>query len=190
MRSMLTRPRLLHKRAWGLVFMGTLLGLSLLAYADAVEDAEVVEQIPQAEADLPEEGELPTLDGSITMEERIRIYRDLDEYSRSVDSTHLLIEKQRRGMRERLQQRFAGSDKDNDGSISREEATESLPQIARHFSQVDTNGDGVITLDELAVVHAKMMERRHSGTLKTEVQEADAGKRKGKEVTAAHKKSL
>jgi hypothetical protein len=188
---MLTMPILLEKQVWGIVFMCSLLGLSLLAYADAVEDPEIAEQMTRPDTDAQEDNELPTLDGSITMEERIRIYRDLDQYSRSVDSTHLVIEKQRRDMRERLQQRFAGSDKDNDGSISREEATESLPQIARHFNQVDTNADGVVTLDELAVVHARMMERRHPNTVTSDVQEVDApNKRKGKEVTAARKKSL
>lgn len=196
MRSLLATPLLFEKQAWGLAFICALLGLSVLAYADTVDDPEVVDQLEaQPSTDAQDDNELPTLDGSITMEERLRIYRDLDEYSRSVDSTHLIIEKQRRSMRDRLMQRFAGSDKDNDGSISREEATESLPQIARHFSQVDTNGDGVVTLDELAVVYARMRERRHPGMaskpeVKADLQDIESVKRKSRDMTAARKKSL
>jgi hypothetical protein len=196
MRSLLAMPLLFEKQAWGLAFICALLGLSVLAYADTVDDPEVADQLEaQPNTDAQDDNDLPTLDGSITMEERLRIYRDLDEYSRSVDSTHLIIEKQRRSMRERLMQRFAGSDKDNDGSISREEATESLPQIARHFSQVDTNGDGVVTLDELAAVYAKMRERRHPSMankpdVKADLQDIESVKRKSKDMTAARKKSL
>jgi hypothetical protein len=138
------------------------------------------------------EGGTTSLEGSITIEDRMRLHRDLNEYSRTVDPSHIVIEEHRRGMRQRLHERFTGSDKDSDGSISREEAAETLPQIARHFNQVDANGDGVVTLNELAVVHAKMVERRQPSTAKSdvqEVQEVELAKRKSKD-SAARKKSL
>lgn len=206
---MLMSPLRIEKQAFGTVFLSALFGLSLMAHAGSVENQEAGEQDVQAQSEsefqqseevLKEENELPTLDGSITMEERIRLHRDLDQYSRSIDSTHIVIENHRRGMRERLQERFSGADKDNDGSISREEATESLPQIARHFSQVDGNGDGVVTLNELAVVQARMERRRTvtakpevpegSNTVKSEVQEVDMIKPKSKELSASQKKAL
>lgn len=169
----------------------TLFGLSALAYAGAINTQEL--DTPAAEDDgLQDDNTIPTLESSITMEERMQLHRDLAEYSRSIDSTHIVIENHRRGMRQRLYERFSGSDKDNDGSISREEATETLPQIARHFSQVDANSDGVITLNELAIVHARMVERQQRATeaagLKNEVQEIDVVKSKEKEVAASTRK--
>lgn len=147
----------------------------------------------QTDAAIPDAAESnPTisLEESITVEDRLRLHRDLNEYSRTVDPSHIVIEEHRRGMRERLLARFNGSDKDNDGSISREEAAETLPQIARHFNQVDANGDGVVTLNELAVVHARMVERNNPPTMKSEVQEVqevELAKRKGKDSTIRKK---
>lgn len=206
---MLTSLHFIEKQAFGSILLTALFGLSLMAHAGPVENQEADDQDAQSQTqseiqqteELQQDNSLPTLDGSITMEERIRLYRDLDQYSRSIDSTHIVIENHRRGMRDRLQERFSGADKDNDGSISREEATESLPQIARHFSQVDANADGVVTLNELAVVQARMMERRRtvtakpepqegSNTVKSEVQEVDMIKRKNKELSASQKKAL
>lgn len=128
---------------------------------------------------------------SISQEDRIRLRRDLDEYSRSVDTAHVQIEERRRIMRQRIQERFFGSDKDNDGSISREEAFETLPQIARHFSQVDLNGDGVITLNELEAAQARAIERQRAATARNEVQELEQSpKRKSKEVASNRKRAL
>lgn len=209
---MLTSPHCVEKQALSAALLSLLLSLSLIAHAEPGDSQEPDEQETQPVLELvpPQEGvlsedELPTLDGSITVEERIQLYRDLERYSRSIDSTHIVIENHRRGMRERLQERFSGADKDNDGSISREEATESLPQIARHFSQVDGNSDGVVTLNELAVVQAKMMARRQrsqmansppqqdantASALESEVQEIDMIKRKSKELNTSQKKAL
>lgn len=151
-----------------------------------------VEEItPQAtDADNQDTSTQQTLDGNISDEERMRLRRDLDEYSRSVDPAHVQIEERRRVMHQRLVERFSDSDKDNDGSISREEATETMPQIARHFNQVDLNGDGVITLNELEAAQARAIERRRAETAKNEVQESDAPKRKSKDTSTAHKRAL
>jgi Ca2+-binding EF-hand superfamily protein len=133
----------------------------------------------------------PALDGNISAEERMRLHRDLEEYSRTVDPAHVQIEERRRVMRMRLQQRFLGSDKDNDGSISREEAFETMPQIARHFNQVDLNNDGVITLNELEAAQARAMEHQRAATAKAEeIQEADPAKRKNKDLASNRKRAL
>jgi hypothetical protein len=174
-----------EKQTLGAMLICMLFGLSALAYAGAINTQEL-ENPPVQDDGLQEDHTIPTLESSITLEERMQLHRDLAEYSRSIDSTHIVIENHRRGMRQRLYERFSGSDKDNDGSISREEATETLPQIARHFSQVDANSDGVITLNELAIVHARMVERQQRA--RDETPEVDVVKGKDKEVTAATRK--
>ena len=87
-------------------------------------------------------------------------------------------------MRENIEARFNECDKDNDDSIDRLEATECLPQIARHFSYVDVDEDNLITLEELELAQAKMEERKKAEEAKMEaqrIQEAEAEiKNKGK----------
>lgn len=101
-----------------------------------------------------------TLDLNFSPEDRLRLRKALDAYARSVDPAHQQISERRRAMQESVETRFLAADKDNDGSIDRQEATESLPQIARHFSSVDTNQDGLITVDELQAVQLRIEERR------------------------------
>lgn len=142
--------------------------------------------------DSQEDTPQPALDSNISSEDRIRLHRDLEEYSRTVDPAHVQIEERRRVMRMRLQERFLGSDKDNDGSISREEAFETMPQIARHFSQVDLNNDGVITLNELEAAQARAIEHQRAETAKAEIlqQETEPAKRKNKDLVSNRKRSL
>ncbi len=87
-------------------------------------------------------------------------------------------------MQESIKIRFFDADNDGDGTIDRQEATERLPQIARHFSQVDTNQDNVISLDELEDAQLRILERRKSAEIAVEIkkqQDADA-------VTASKRK--
>lgn len=142
--------------------------------------------------DSTDDAPQPALDSNISSEDRMRLHRDLEEYSRTVDPAHVQIEERRRVMRMRLQERFLGSDKDNDGSISREEAFETMPQIARHFSQVDLNNDGVITLNELEAAQARAIEHQRAATAKAEIlqQETDPAKRKNKDLASNRKRSL
>lgn len=142
--------------------------------------------------DSTDDAPQPALDSNISSEDRMRLHRDLEEYSRTVDPAHVQIEERRRVMRMRLQERFLGSDKDNDGSISREEAFETMPQIARHFSQVDLNNDGVITLNELEAAQARAIEHQRAATAKAEVlqQETEPAKRKNKDLASNRKRSL
>jgi len=127
--------------------------------------------------------------GPISIEDSIRLRRDLDEYSRTVDPAHVQIEERRRIMYQRIQTRFADSDKDNDGSLSREEATESLPQVARHFGSVDTNNDGVLSLDELEALQFRIVERQRSDSIKIEpVEPESSSKRKSKDAMLTNRK--
>lgn len=135
-------------------------------------DATIAEPInSDSQADAPQQA----LDSNIGLVDRMRLHRDLEAYSRTVDHpAHVQIEERRRVMHMRLQERFLSSDKDNDGSISREEAFETMPQLARHFSQVDLNHDGVITLNELEVAQARAVGHQRAATTEAEIlQEAD-----------------
>lgn len=160
----------------------------LLVAAPQEETAAEDAATPVPEAPAP----IQNLEG-ISLEERMQLRRDLVQYSRAVDPSHIQIEEQRRLMRKRIQERFLGSDKDNDGSISREEAAETLPQIFRHFSQVDNNDDGVISVSELEAVQARAIERRRAAAAKVEAtaqNEDEALKHKSKQTAANGKNDL
>ena len=139
-----------------------------------------------------------TLEHNFSPEDRARLRKALADYSKSTDPEHHQIELRRKAMKESLEERFNGCDKDNDESIDREEATLCLPQIARRFSTVDIDEDGVITLEELELAQAKSIERQKAAEAKMEaqkIQEAEAeiknkGKLKGnKQASNSHKKS-
>jgi hypothetical protein len=144
------------------------------------------------------DGTQQTLNLNFSPEERLRLRKALDEYARSVDPDHDQIEERRRAMQESIEARFLASDHDNDGSLDRQEATESLPQIARHFSQVDTNQDEMITLDELEEAQARIQERRRAAEAAIEAQKlqeaetATTTKRKNKQAsnTSPRKRAL
>ncbi len=89
-----------------------------------------------------------------------KLQRELYEYNSTVDPGHIQIEERRKVLYKRLVERFEQCDPDNDGTMSRVEAAEFMPQIARHFSSVDTNNDELISLDELAAAQNKAVERR------------------------------
>ena len=125
----------------------------------------------------------------VNIDDNIRLRRTLDEYSRTVDPAHVQIEERRRVMHQRIQERFSQADKDNDGTISLEEAYDSMPQLARHFGAVDLNNDHAITLDELEALQAKIAERQRMATLKVEAPETDNSKAKNKQGTASNRKS-
>lgn len=119
----------------------------------------------------------------VNMDENIRLRRDLDEYSRSVDPAHVQIEERRRVMHKRLQERFASCDRDDDGSLILDEIYDCMPQVARRFAEVDLNNDRAITLEEIEALQAKIAERQKILTVKADAsQEADSGgKRKNKD---------
>jgi Ca2+-binding EF-hand superfamily protein len=52
-------------------------------------------------------------------------------------------------MREHAEERFKTADKNGDGSLSKEEATASMPRLAQRFDSLDQNKDGQLSRDEL-----------------------------------------
>jgi len=125
----------------------------------------------------------------VNIDDNIRLRRTLDEYSRTVDPAHVQIEERRRVMHQRIQERFSQADRDNDGTISLEEAYDSMPQLARHFGAVDLNNDHGITLEELEALQAKIAERQRMATLKVDVPETDNSKAKNKQGASSNRKS-
>ncbi|MFL9608814.1 EF-hand domain-containing protein [Methylobacillus sp. Pita2] len=142
-----------------LVMTAVLLGVAGVVHAANVRYAN--DDMAADAQEVPTAHIHQTLDAKISGEDRQRLRRDLYEYSRSVDAAHAQIEERRRMMRQRILERFQEADKDGNGVISREEAVEMLPQVARHFIQFDLNGDGVITMNELEVMQAQIAERQH-----------------------------
>ncbi len=120
------------------------------------------------------DGMQQTLELNFSPENREKLRKALDDYARSIDQDHERIEESRRAMQESLEARFFDADNDGDGTIDRQEATEKLPQIARHFNQVDTNQDHVISLDELVDAQAKILERRKAAEAAIEAQKLQA----------------
>ena len=163
-----------------------LLGYVIAAQA-ATRDANTDDQSSkQLESDSQDSQK--SLHGPISIEESIRLRRDLDEYSKQVDPAHVQIEERRRVMHQRVQSRFAETDRDNDGTISRDEAADMMPQVARHFNQVDLNNDGLISLDELETLQARIISQRPA-TIKIEAPDVnDGGKKKNKDAMLTNRK--
>lgn len=113
-----------------------------------------------ASEEVKVDGLQQTLKLNFSPENRDRLRKALEDYARAVDPSHDQIEERRRAMKKSIETRFLDADNDNDGTLDRQEATEKLPQIARHFSSVDTNQDGLISLDELLDTQARILERR------------------------------
>lgn len=135
-----------------------------------------------------------TLSRNFSPEERARLRKSLVDYSKSNDPEHDQIVARRREMRESIKARFSACDKDSDETIDRTETMDCLPQVARHFNQVDTNGDGLISLDELEAAQARILERERAIEAKMEADKARqqeqpvAVKRKNKQADNANSK--
>ena len=108
----------------------------------------------------------------ISIEDSIKLRNDINEYSRTVDPAHVQIEERRRIMHDRLKARFQAADMDNNNVISRDEAEQFMPQILRHFSDIDTNNDGVITLEELEALQTKIAERQRQEQERKDAEQA------------------
>ena len=149
---------------------------------------------PVADDETAGEGIQQTLNLNFSPENREKLRKALDDYAKSVDHDHDQIEERRRAMQESIEARFLDADNDGDGTIDRQEATEKLPQIARHFSQVDLNQDNVISLDELEEAQARIIERRKAAEATLEAQKLEAaeaaivGKPKNKQTATNVKK--
>lgn len=144
-----------------------------------------------------DDGYQKTLNLNFSPERREMLRKALEDYARSIDPSHDQIEERRRAMQESIEARFFEADSNNDSTIDRQEATEKLPQIARHFNSVDTNQDGVISLNELVEAQARILERRRAAEAAIQLEkqrkaiEAEAleeAKAKNKQATNSSKK--
>lgn len=52
-------------------------------------------------------------------------------------------------MRQQEQEKFKSADKDGNGSLSKEEAQQGMPQLAKNFDKIDANHDGQVSRDEI-----------------------------------------
>lgn len=153
----------------GLSFSVTAGGRSnLVPLAD--KSKRIVDEDQQLEQNAKSEGLQQTLNLNFSPEHREKLRKALDEYSRSVDPSHDQIEERRRAMQESIETRFFEADTDGDSTLDRQEATDKLPQIARHFNTVDTNQDNLISLGELVEAQARIHERRKAADLALEQQ--------------------
>lgn len=165
----------------------------------AEKTKRVVDEDQQSEETNRSEGLQQTLNLNFSPEHREKLRKALDDYARSVDPSHDQIEERRRAMQESIETRFFEADADGDGTLDRQEATERLPQIARHFNTVDSNQDNLISLGELVEAQARILERRKAADLALEQQkqqkmlEAESGtaitvKPKAKQANNSSKK--
>jgi len=104
--------------------------------------------------------------GGVSPEERMRLRMDLNHYSRTSDPIHSQIQDRRRTMSKGIQERFFRADRDNDNLLSRQEVVDSLPQVARHYNQVDLDADGFISITELMEYQNKLIERQRAAELR------------------------
>lgn len=156
------KPALHQKHA--LIAMCVFLGFAHSSFAgpkDALALAEKSDDRNAQTADNVSNEPLQNLSG-VSLEERMRLRRDLNYYSRTSDPIHTQIEDRRRLMSKGIQERFFGADKDNDGVLSLQEVVDSLPQVARHYNKVDADGDNFISINELVAFQAQIAERQRA----------------------------
>ena len=94
------------------------------------------------------------LDRKMSPEEHQHFRQSLRDFSDNAYSDHDEIEARRKALRERLR----SADGDNDGTISRSEAENSFPGLAKHFDEIDTNHDGLINREEIQAARDKKRE--------------------------------
>ena len=71
-------------------------------------------------------------------------------------------------MHDRMQERLNNADKNGVGSISRSEAQLRMPRLARQFDQIDTNGDNIITREEMQASRDRAsMEKRETARIES-----------------------
>ena len=134
----------------------------------ALETSDVAPELGDTEG--PHYGLRKTLEYNFSPVDRARLRKALTDFARNNDPEHIKIKRQRQLMRNSLKQRFVRCNNDLDDSLDRQEVTECLPQIARHFNAVDIDEDNVITFDELELAQAKWSERHRAAEAKLEAQ--------------------
>jgi hypothetical protein len=152
-----------------LLVLGTCLVLPVFAGGKSNFTAEEKTMSDETDSNAIEQ----TLEHNFSPEDRARLRKALGDYAKSTDPEHNQIAQKRKAMQESVEARFRDCNADNDDSLDREEATHCLPQVARHFSYVDVDEDGVITLEELQLAQAKQIERQKAAEAKMEAQKIE-----------------
>ena len=70
----------------------------------------------------------------------------------------LAVSAQDRGAR--MEAHFKAADKDNDGSLTRDEA-KAMPRVAKNFDAIDADKSGTVTLAEIQAAMKKMVKEAH-----------------------------
>ncbi len=151
------------------------------------QDTPVPDALPMAVDDAY--GLEKTLEYNFSPVDRARLRKALMDYARNNDPEHRKIKRERQKMRKSLYERFVQCNHDLDDSLDRQEVTECLPQIARHFNSVDVDEDNVITFEELELAQAKWRERHKAAEAKLEAQRIKAVEASIKSKAAKPKKS-
>jgi Ca2+-binding EF-hand superfamily protein len=60
----------------------------------------------------------------------------------------------------RFQERWQRADGNGNGRITRQDAARHMPGVARHFDEIDTNHDGVVTQDEVRAFQQRRAQDR------------------------------
>ncbi len=96
-------------------------------------------------------------DGSLTREEAKampRVAKNFDAIDTDKSGTVTLVEiqatmkKMAKEIHEQGKERFTAADKDNDGSLTREEA-KAMPRVAQNFDAIDADKSGTVTEKEI-----------------------------------------
>lgn len=75
--------------------------------------------------------------------------------------TPVFCQAQQQNAIDRLNTRFQAADADHNGHLSREEAQQGMPFVAKHFDQI-AGEKGFITLDDLQAALREMAQKRQS----------------------------
>ena len=146
--------------------------------------AEEVQEVQEVSSGLKQ-----VLEYNFSPEDRARLRKALADYARNNDPEHIQIERRRKVMKASLKQRFTQCNNDLDDSLDRQEVTDCLPQIARHFGAVDVDEDNVITFEELELAQAKWRERHKAADAKLEAQRIKEAEARIKDKASKPKKS-
>ncbi|HSI22595.1 MAG TPA: hypothetical protein VK959_06195 [Methylophilaceae bacterium] len=118
---------------------------------------------PSKSANEEQAEDRQVLEEKLPPEARKRLREVLDSYSRQAYPDGEQLAERRRLMHDRMQERLNNADKNGVGSISRSEAQLRMPRLARQFDQIDTNGDNIVTREEMQAARDRaVMEKRET----------------------------
>jgi len=168
---MLTNKAFLWTQFTLLIMLGaTFIFPSVADTTGTLDISDTVGEAPASATDDANYGLEKTLEHNFSPVDRARLRKALADYARNNDPEHIQINRERLKMRNNLKERFIRCNNDLDDSLDRQEVTQCLPQIARHFNAVDVDADNVITFDELELAQAKWRERHKAAEAKLEAQ--------------------